>query len=250
MHVIAAKAVALLEALQPEFKEYQQQVLANARAMAARFIERGYHDRLRRHRQPPVPAEPVGPQHHRQGCGCGARPRQHHGEQERGAQRSAAADGHQRPAHRHAGLHHARLQAKPRSSRWRTHRRVLDAEGAAAVVERVRAAGGRAVPALPGLRDVTRRLHATRMHCPFCGHEETKVNDSRLAGEGRQIRRRRECLEVRRALHHLRDRRTGHAAGRSRATAGARPSTRPSCAPACSRRWRSGRWRASRSTRR
>lgn len=33
------------------------------------------------------------------------------------------------------------------------------------------------------------------MHCPFCGHEETKVNDSRLAGEGRQIRRRRECLK-------------------------------------------------------
>ena len=31
------------------------------------------------------------------------------------------------------------------------------------------------------------------MHCPFCGHEETKVADSRLAGEGRQIRRRREC---------------------------------------------------------
>src|SRR5262250_2064179 len=33
------------------------------------------------------------------------------------------------------------------------------------------------------------------MHCPFCGHEETKVNDSRLAGEGRQIRRCRECLK-------------------------------------------------------
>ena len=32
------------------------------------------------------------------------------------------------------------------------------------------------------------------MHCPFCGHEETKVTDSRLAAEGRQIRRRRECL--------------------------------------------------------
>ncbi|HYM42475.1 MAG TPA: serine hydroxymethyltransferase [Steroidobacteraceae bacterium] len=42
MHVIAAKAVALLEALQPEFKDYQRQVLANARAMAARFIKRGY----------------------------------------------------------------------------------------------------------------------------------------------------------------------------------------------------------------
>ena len=32
------------------------------------------------------------------------------------------------------------------------------------------------------------------MKCPFCGHVETKVTDSRLAGEGRQIRRRRECL--------------------------------------------------------
>ena len=35
MHVIAAKAVAFLEALQPEFAAYQQQVLANARAMAS-----------------------------------------------------------------------------------------------------------------------------------------------------------------------------------------------------------------------
>lgn len=32
------------------------------------------------------------------------------------------------------------------------------------------------------------------MYCPFCGHVETKVTDSRLAAEGRQIRRRRECL--------------------------------------------------------
>lgn len=42
MHVIAAKAVAFKEALQPEFKEYQQQVVKNAQAMAAVFIERGY----------------------------------------------------------------------------------------------------------------------------------------------------------------------------------------------------------------
>jgi len=42
MHVIAAKAVALLEALQPEFRDYQRQVLANARAMAARLTARGY----------------------------------------------------------------------------------------------------------------------------------------------------------------------------------------------------------------
>ena len=42
MHVIAAKAVAFLEALQPDFVDYQQQVIANARAMAGVFIERGY----------------------------------------------------------------------------------------------------------------------------------------------------------------------------------------------------------------
>ena len=42
MHVIAAKAVALLEALQPEFKQYQGQVLANARAMAAQLVKRGF----------------------------------------------------------------------------------------------------------------------------------------------------------------------------------------------------------------
>ena len=42
MHVIAAKAVAFLEALQPQFKEYQKQVLANARAMAARLAKNGF----------------------------------------------------------------------------------------------------------------------------------------------------------------------------------------------------------------
>ena len=42
MHVIAAKAVAFLEALKPSFKEYQQQVVKNAQAMAQQFIQRGY----------------------------------------------------------------------------------------------------------------------------------------------------------------------------------------------------------------
>ena len=42
MHVIAAKAVAFKEALQPDFKDYQGKVLANARAMAGVFLERGY----------------------------------------------------------------------------------------------------------------------------------------------------------------------------------------------------------------
>jgi glycine hydroxymethyltransferase len=42
MHVIAAKAVAFKEALQPEFKVYQQQVLKNAVAMCDEMIKRGY----------------------------------------------------------------------------------------------------------------------------------------------------------------------------------------------------------------
>ncbi|MCU7960465.1 MAG: serine hydroxymethyltransferase, partial [gamma proteobacterium symbiont of Bathyaustriella thionipta] len=42
MHVIAAKAVAFKEAMEPQFKTYQQQVVRNAQAMAGVFIERGY----------------------------------------------------------------------------------------------------------------------------------------------------------------------------------------------------------------
>ncbi len=42
MHVIAAKAVAFKEAMEPEYKVYQQQVIDNARAMATVFMDRGY----------------------------------------------------------------------------------------------------------------------------------------------------------------------------------------------------------------
>ncbi len=42
MHIIAAKAVAFKEAMQPEFRLYQQQVISNAQAMAEAFIKRGF----------------------------------------------------------------------------------------------------------------------------------------------------------------------------------------------------------------
>jgi glycine hydroxymethyltransferase len=42
MHVIAAKAVALKEALTPEFKAYQRQIVANAQALAAALLARGF----------------------------------------------------------------------------------------------------------------------------------------------------------------------------------------------------------------
>ena len=42
MHVIAAKAVAFKEAMEPEYKTYQKQVIVNAQAMAKVFMDRGY----------------------------------------------------------------------------------------------------------------------------------------------------------------------------------------------------------------
>jgi len=60
MHVIAAKAVAFLEALQPEFKDYQKQVVANARAPWPQDCNHAnYKIVCGGHRQPSVPAGPV-----------------------------------------------------------------------------------------------------------------------------------------------------------------------------------------------
>jgi glycine hydroxymethyltransferase len=43
MHVIAAKAVALQEALQPDFRTYAKQIVANAKALAETLMEHGFH---------------------------------------------------------------------------------------------------------------------------------------------------------------------------------------------------------------
>ena len=66
--------------------------------------------RVGRHGQSPVPARPDRQGVHGQGCRRGARPRAHHGQQERGAERSAPAVRDQRPAHRHAGDHDPRIR--------------------------------------------------------------------------------------------------------------------------------------------
>ncbi len=158
MHVIAAKAVAFLEALQPEFKDYQQQVLANARAMATRLRERGYKIVSGGTDNHLFLLDLVDKQHHRQGCGRRARPRQHHRQQERRAERPAPADGHQRPAHRHAGLDHARLQGGgDRAGGRLDRRRARCRRRARPRSTRVRGAGARAVPALSGLRPLKAR---------------------------------------------------------------------------------------------
>src|SRR5262245_64593890 len=43
VHIIAAKAVSFKEALQPEFKTYQQQILKNAKALAQAIADAGFH---------------------------------------------------------------------------------------------------------------------------------------------------------------------------------------------------------------
>jgi glycine hydroxymethyltransferase len=53
MHVIAAKAVAFKEALQPEFKTYQRQIVANAKALAGESHRARLPAADRRHRQSP-----------------------------------------------------------------------------------------------------------------------------------------------------------------------------------------------------
>ena len=110
MHVIAAKAVAFKEALDPEFKAYQKQVVLNAKAMAKTLMAPRLQGRFRRHREPPDADRPDRPRHHRQGRRGRARQGAHHRQQERRAERPALALRHLRPAHRHAGGDHARLQ--------------------------------------------------------------------------------------------------------------------------------------------
>ena len=110
MHVIAAKAVAFKEALQPEFKAYAHQVVANARALAASLIEDGLAGRLRRHRQPPDAGRSAPEERHRQAGRAGAGARLHHLQQERHPVRPGKAVRHLGRAPRHAGRHDARLR--------------------------------------------------------------------------------------------------------------------------------------------
>ena len=109
MHVIAAKAVAFKEALAPEFKSYQQQVLNNSRAMARVMMDRGYkvvsggtdnHLFLVSFIDKGITGKDAE----------AALGEAHHREQKRRTTRSAVALHHQRHPHRHACDHHARLQ--------------------------------------------------------------------------------------------------------------------------------------------
>ena len=75
MHVIAAKAVCLKEAMEPGFVEYQRQIVANAQAAGGRAVGRRVPARQRRHRQPPDAGRRLLARPDRQGRRGGARTR-------------------------------------------------------------------------------------------------------------------------------------------------------------------------------
>ena len=112
MHVIAGKAVAFKEALTPEFKAYQEQVVKNAKVLAETLIERGLRivsggTAKPRHAGRLAPQEPDG-QGSRGHPGRGP----HDLQQERHPQRPAEAHGDQRHPPGHAGHDDARLQGR------------------------------------------------------------------------------------------------------------------------------------------
>ncbi len=120
MHVIAAKGVAFGEALQPSFKLYMQQVLDNAKALAATLGAEGLRHLVGRHGQPPDARRPARAGAHRQGGRGLARAGAHHLQQERRALRHGEPDGHLRHPAGVAGRDLARL----RHGRVREDRRV------------------------------------------------------------------------------------------------------------------------------
>ena len=109
-HAIAAKAVALKIAATDLFKERQQRTVDGAQALAARAAagrQRGQRAD-RRHRRAPRARRSARLRARRPAGRGPAAQRRDHGQPQRGAVRPASADGHERPAHRHAGARHAR----------------------------------------------------------------------------------------------------------------------------------------------
>ncbi len=122
MHVIAAKAVAFGEALQPEFKSYAKAVIANAKTLANRLKERGADlvaggtdTHVGACRPPPTWA-------HRQGCRRKPGARRNHLQQKRRPLRPASAGEDQRHSSRLSGGHDPRVR-RIRVPRHRRHGR-------------------------------------------------------------------------------------------------------------------------------
>ena len=230
MHVIAAKAVAFKEALAPEFKAYQQQVVKNAQVVAETLVERGLrivsgrteshvmlvdlrakgitgkeaeavlgeaHMTFNKNAIPNDPEKPMVTSGVR--IGTPAMTTRGFKEEEARATAHLIADVLDNP------------RDEPTSPRC--------------------ASRSRPDPPLPGLR-LSTRVSAMRLPCaPFCSHDDTQVVETR---DGRRRRRHPPSPPVpgvRQALHHLRAPETSPSPRWSRRTAAASTTTAPSCAP-------------------
>ena len=129
MHVIAGKAVAFKEALEPGFEAYGTQVIRNAQPLAARLQSVRLQHRLRRDRQPPDAGRSAEQGADGQGRPGGAGRGGHHREQERRSLRRQEPADHERHPDRHARPHDARDEGNGDGSGWRLHQR--DPAGAA-----------------------------------------------------------------------------------------------------------------------
>ena len=108
MHVVAAKAIGFGEALQPAFRGYASQIVANARTLAHELMRPQDPPRLRRDGQPPRPRRRHVGRADRQTGREVARRRRHHGQPQRHPVRHAAAARPVGRAHRHPGADDAR----------------------------------------------------------------------------------------------------------------------------------------------
>ena len=193
MHVIAAKAVALKEAMTPAFKEYQAQIVRNAAAMATTLLARGYrlvsggtdnHLMLVNLKDTPLTGK--------EGEG-GAGARGDHGQQEHGPLRDAQPLHHQRDPHRDARDHHPRDEGKgDGTDRQPDRRRARRALG------RLRAAAGgdggaRAVRRLPSVRLASRGVREGVRPLPAAARTRPDW-DTYFMGMAKLAARRSSCL--------------------------------------------------------
>ncbi len=110
MHVIAAKAVALGEALKPEFKIYARAVVENAKLLAETLQSRGLRHRIGRHRHPSHAGRSQAQESHGPRRRKGARSCPYHLQQERDSLRHRKTCDHFGRSAWFAGGHHARLR--------------------------------------------------------------------------------------------------------------------------------------------
>jgi hypothetical protein len=238
MHVIAGKAVAFKEALSPEFKTYQQQVVKNAKALAEALIARGLRIvsgrteshvmlvDLRSKGLTGKEAEAILGQAHMT-CNKNGIPND---------PQKAFRDLRHPP--RQPGLHHPRLQGRRRDqgrqpdrrragqpARRRDHRarqgRSQETDRQVSGLRSIKSASDSALPAAA----------PATMKCPFCQHEDTQVLDTRVSEEGDAIRRRRRCASAT-SVSPPTSGSSCRCRSSSRRTAAAPNSNRPNCAAA------------------